>query len=62
MEFHIIQMSKYITTGISFLLILLIPNLTFAETKTFTKEYTYQTSEDDSRNSSRSSVASQGIK
>jgi len=38
---------------ISFLIILLIPNLTSAEMKTFIKEYTYQASEDDSRNSSR---------
>jgi tetratricopeptide (TPR) repeat protein len=35
------------------LLILLIPNLTSAESKTFIKEYTYQASEEDSRNSSR---------
>lgn len=38
---------------ISFLLILFIPNITSAEMKTFIKEYTYQASEDDSRNSSR---------
>lgn len=38
---------------ISFLLVLLIPNVTCAEMKTFIKEYTYQASEDDSRNSSR---------
>ncbi len=40
-------------TLISFLLALFIPNFTSAETKTFIKEYTYQASEDDSRNSSR---------
>lgn len=47
---------KYILiriTLIPFLIILFIPNLTSAETKTFIKEYTYQASEDDSRNSSR---------
>lgn len=38
---------------ICFLLILFIPMLTFAETRTFIKEYTYRASEDDSRNSSR---------
>ena len=38
---------------ISFLLVLLIPNVTYAEMKTIIKEYTYQASEDDSRNSSR---------
>ena len=37
----------------SFLFLLLIPHLTSAETKTFIKEYTYQASEEDSRNSSR---------
>lgn len=37
----------------SFLLLLFIPHPTSAETKTFIKEYTYQASEDDSRNSSR---------
>ncbi len=37
----------------SFLFLLFIPHLTSAETKTFIKEYTYQASEDDSRNSSR---------
>jgi len=40
-------------TLIPFLLILFIPNCAFAETKIFIKEYTYQASEDDSRNSSR---------
>lgn len=40
-------------TLISFLLLLFVPYLTSAETKTFIKEYTYQASEDDSRNSSR---------
>ena len=35
------------------LLILFIPNLTSAESKKFIKEYTYQASEDDSKNSSR---------
>ena len=38
---------------ISFLLVLFIPNVTYAEMKTFIKEYSYQASEDDSRNSSR---------
>ena len=38
---------------IFFLLVLFIPKLTLAETKTFIKEYTYRASEDDSRNSSR---------
>ena len=38
---------------ISFMLVLLIPNVTYTEMKTFIKEYTYQASEDDSRNSSR---------
>lgn len=37
----------------SFLFLLLIPHLTSAETKTFIKEYTYQASEEDSRNSCR---------
>ena len=37
----------------SFLLSLFIPCLTYAESKTFIKEYSYQASEDDSRNSSR---------
>lgn len=37
----------------SFSFLLFIPHLTSAETKTFIKEYTYQASEDDSRNSSR---------
>ena len=41
------------TTLISFLFVLSIPNFTSAEIKTFVKEYTYQESEDDSRNSSR---------
>ena len=36
------------------LLVLFIPNLTVAELRTFIKEYTYQASEEDSRNSSRS--------
>jgi tetratricopeptide (TPR) repeat protein len=40
-------------TLISFLFLLFIPHLISAETKTFIKEYTYQASEDDSRNSSR---------
>jgi tetratricopeptide (TPR) repeat protein len=40
-------------TLISFLFVLFIPNHTSAELKTFIKEYTYQASEDDSRNSSR---------
>lgn len=35
------------------LLVLFIPNLTYAETKTFIKEYTYQASEIDSKLSSR---------
>lgn len=38
---------------ISFLFVLFVPYFSFAETKTFIKEYTYQASEDDSRNSSR---------
>ncbi len=38
---------------ISFLLVLFIPNLTFAETKTFIKEYSYQAGEADSKISSR---------
>lgn len=38
---------------ISFLLVLFIPNLTFAETKTFIQEYTYQACAEDSKNSSR---------
>lgn len=37
----------------SFVFVLLFAHLAFAETKTFIKEYTYQASEDDSRNSSR---------
>jgi hypothetical protein len=37
----------------SFLFLLFIPNLTFAETKTFIKEYTYQASEYDSKVSCR---------
>jgi tetratricopeptide (TPR) repeat protein len=40
-------------TLISFLLLLLIPNHTSAELKTFVKEYTYQASDFDSRISSR---------
>ena len=40
-------------TSLFFLLILFVPYCAFAETKTFIKEYTYQASEDDSRNSSR---------
>jgi tetratricopeptide (TPR) repeat protein len=40
-------------TLLSFLFFLFMPHFTSAETKTFTKEYTYQASEDDSRNSSR---------
>ncbi len=38
---------------ISFLLVIYIPNLTFAETKTFIKDYTYQASDFDSKMSSR---------
>jgi hypothetical protein len=38
---------------LSFLFLLFIPHLISAETKIFVKEYTYQASEDDSRNSSR---------
>lgn len=34
---------------ISFLLVFIVPNFTFAETKTFIKEYTYQASEYDSK-------------
>jgi tetratricopeptide (TPR) repeat protein len=40
-------------TLLSFLIALFIPNVTSAEMKTFIKEYSYQASEDDSRNSSR---------
>ena len=40
-------------TFLSFLFLLFSPHLAAAETKTFIKEYTYQASEDDSRNSSR---------
>ena len=40
-------------TLISFLLVLLIPNLTSAELKTFIRGYTYQASEYDSRNTIR---------
>lgn len=40
-------------TIFSFLFLLFIPHIIYAETKTFIKEYTYQASEDDSRNSSR---------
>lgn len=40
-------------TLLSFLFLLFIPHFTSAEMKTFIKEYTYQASEDDSRNSSR---------
>jgi tetratricopeptide (TPR) repeat protein len=39
--------------SISFLLVIFIPNFTFAETKTFIREYTYQASDEDSKNSSR---------
>ena len=37
----------------SFLFLFFIPHHISAETKTFIKEYTYEASEDDSRNSSR---------
>ena len=40
-------------TLVSFLIIFFIPNLTFAESKTFIKEYTYQASEFDSKASGR---------
>lgn len=40
-------------TLISILLVLFTPNITFAETKTFIKEYTYQASDEDSKNSCR---------
>ena len=40
-------------TLISFLFVLFIPNLTSAELKTFVKEYIYQASDEDSKNSSR---------
>lgn len=40
-------------TLISFLFILLIPNLAFSESKTFIREYTYQAGDEDSKNSSR---------
>ena len=36
-----------------FLLVLFVPNFTFAETKTFIKEYTYQAGDEDSKNSCR---------
>jgi len=36
-----------------FLLLLFLPNFTIAETKIFIKEYTYQASDEDSKNSSR---------
>lgn len=36
-----------------FLLILFVPNSTFAETKTFIKEYTYQAGDENSKNSCR---------
>ncbi len=46
--------SSLIRINLAFiLLVLFIPSLTSAETKTFIKEYTYQASEEDSRNSSR---------
>jgi tetratricopeptide (TPR) repeat protein len=48
-------------TFIFFLFVSFIPNLTSAETKTFVKEYTYQASEDDNRNSSRT-LALQEVK
>ena len=38
---------------VSFLILFFIPNLTSAETKTFIKEYTYQASEADSKQTSR---------
>jgi Tfp pilus assembly protein PilF len=38
---------------ICFLIIFFIPNITSAETKTFIKEYTYQASDEDSKNSCR---------
>jgi len=37
----------------TFLLSFIIPNVTYAELKTFVKEYTYHASEEDSKNSSR---------
>ena len=46
--------SSLIRINLIFILfVLFIPNFTSAELKTFIKEYTYQASEDDSRNSSR---------
>ncbi|NLA41822.1 MAG: tetratricopeptide repeat protein [Smithella sp.] len=39
--------------AITFLLVLFIPQITAAETKTFIKEYTYQASDEDSKNSCR---------
>jgi len=46
--------SSLIRTNLIFiLLVLFIPNLTFAKTKTFIKEYTYQAGEVDSKVSSR---------
>ncbi|PKN71641.1 MAG: hypothetical protein CVU54_01035 [Deltaproteobacteria bacterium HGW-Deltaproteobacteria-12] len=44
---------------VSFLLIILIPNFSFAETKTFIKEYNYQASEVDSKLTSRSVALAQ---
>lgn len=40
-------------TFLSFLFLLFIPQLTFAEIKTFIKEYTYQAGDEDSKNSCR---------
>lgn len=40
-------------TFCSIIFLFFVPHFVFAETKTFIKEYTYQASEDDSRNSSR---------
>jgi len=44
------------TTFLSFLFILFSPHLIVAEIQTYIKEYNYQASEDDSRNSSRVSA------
>jgi len=43
-------------TFLSFLFLLFLPNFAFSETKTFIKEYTYQASDEDSKNSSRTTA------
>jgi len=46
---------KHVLSSVLFLILsfLLSANSSFAETKTFIKEYTYQASDEDSKNSSR---------